>query len=871
MGTIDLDKREECKQSLISNMFENIERFVDYFVVANEINSFRDFLSLILSNNEIEVIGSKLLPSLSKLVSSDDYLPFVINIFKKLGNHPSIIHSIDSEGLIHQASAFGANQTIEFLLSKGAVGTVKDSLGQTPLLWAANFGRIEAASILVRCRGDSIHIADNQNLRPYHISMLRKDGALKAKLKEAGDSYTRITLNNRLFVNERAFAKCSQSASFELPEITFPNINAAKGFVNFFKAIALDKKNSYQTSITFFQKYIADTAIENTDEKLQAVSLLTVIYEIYKFEGSENLASFLNQWSIELGGVKNEILLYTTFFSENLAKANFNIARDYAYKAYNLFGIHEIEIERNFPEYVSLELRHNILFNLGCAEAHFDFYKALDWYEQASSVGGYYHDHETIMAKSNILLQLGRIEEAAHEIEKDSNIAAKNLIQLAMSIQEDNFNSIEDLFSVFNFKYFNEQWLLTASNDEKRLYSNVLAETALYQKDYDKAIDFYTESLKYCVPNNITEQLCKILDICKEANYWQKGLSIIESFYELYPDIMHSNYYLLKYQEFIFREHQGQYEEAQSCRELLFNSIGPEIKKGEFILKAQIIQLLGAIEANNKTLALEIHASLNLKDGVKNNILQYIQSIFSNSQETSNTEVTLFDSEVEDIEIVCAEAEICDLAPLLEQEVVQEPISEVQASSDFELEMEIETTFLDPQAIHAYFQNKKQKLMQESLSNKNKLQKNDWSHAEEIYNTQDSIIHKVHSSLYAAIDGKIISNLEEAELSQFTQSLKKGMAKKEYNSNGIKVIKNKCIELKINADKRLVATKSFKNSAGDTLIVFDSIKNHRAIERMRSVETLKIAREVTLFNPKEKRITEEKEEIENSTLSPSIL
>lgn len=85
---------------------------------------------------------------------------------------------------------------------------------------------------------------------------------------------------------------------------------------------------------------------------------------------------------------------------------------------------------------------------------------------------------------------------------------------------------------------------------------------------------------------------------------------------------------------------------------------------------------------------------------------------------------------------------------------------------------------------------------------------------------------------FGIIAPEITKRLDPSVLGQIQISIEKGFVKRAVGANGIKIVDNKIIEIKIKADLRIFGHKVYVNEEGQHLIVFDDLGNHEAIKRM---------------------------------------
>lgn len=85
--------------------------------------------------------------------------------------------------------------------------------------------------------------------------------------------------------------------------------------------------------------------------------------------------------------------------------------------------------------------------------------------------------------------------------------------------------------------------------------------------------------------------------------------------------------------------------------------------------------------------------------------------------------------------------------------------------------------------------------------------------------------------------------------SQWQKALDKGFAKTAKGHNGVKLINNSLLELKINGDARLYTTEVHKNDQGNFIAIFNDQAGHKKISKMANKSSLKIHADCFLQNP----------------------
>lgn len=83
---------------------------------------------------------------------------------------------------------------------------------------------------------------------------------------------------------------------------------------------------------------------------------------------------------------------------------------------------------------------------------------------------------------------------------------------------------------------------------------------------------------------------------------------------------------------------------------------------------------------------------------------------------------------------------------------------------------------------------------------------------------------------------------ENCYTDQFQNALEKGFAKTAKGTNGIKLINDVLLEVKINADARLYSTQLHQNDLGEFIVIFDHLARHKEISKIANS-----TKELTIF------------------------
>lgn len=155
--------------------------------------------------------------------------------------------------------------------------------------------------------------------------------------------------------------------------------------------------------------------------------------------------------------------------------------------------------------------------------------------------------------------------------------------------------------------------------------------------------------------------------------------------------------------------------------------------------------------------------------------------------------------------------------------------------SDSAITQAQKTSKYDPTKVHSYIQKQKKILLSQITQNiKPSSVKSSWQIKGALFNETDAQVKSLLSNLYPDYFATIATDLklDTTQQQRFEMALAKGLCKRPLEQNGIKIINNCVIELKINDDIRLYTQTIYQNPQGTKLIIFDCIGNHQVIQRI---------------------------------------
>jgi|GEM_PF-2866207 len=833
-------KLKDLREHITLNTLELLKINLPYFMVAGESEA---GLLLEMLTEEITAVEEVLFPLLTIFVSDDTYRNLIHVLLNRLNRNIVVRENHLGTNLLIRAAAFGAKVIVQLLLEKGADPLQSDHYGHTPLHKAVETDQVETAKLLIAAAPEAINIQDNQGFTPLHIAALKQNNAIVGDLLRAGvNPNLRIYSGANYIQLWKLAAKGAYLEPLVLTPINLGDFNISRGVANYFNAILFDNEDFFAEAIQAFQLGLNTLPKDarNHGDAEKALHLLVDIYDIFKCEGNNELQQYIIKHASDWEKPLIKARLYCSLCSESLDNYAYEMAEVYANEALKAY---QQQSEKG-PQ-----LQHDIFFNLGlCHSLLYDLETAFYWFEEAAKVAFYF--------------KLNKVEFALNEIERVQNDDFRRLLAITICLHTQQPIDIDKLLRDYEFSYFNEQWLAAATDGERFLCFNILAAIDLSNKNYASAVSQYNQSLQYCTSSgNITNQLGKILFTCRQSDAWDTGLVYIQWFYQQYPEVMQSNDYLLKYQELIFYEYHHQFGQADDCLNAITQSECPEFIKRNILFHAKFIRITTEIENKNYDTALAGVSELDIENREKQQLVQFIEKLIRQPQE----------EQISLIQLPSENNEYAAQQPIIaESKIIPDAINETEntlcentekdlhraaniAAAAIDLTHEEDIFLLEPKAIHQYFQKKKQSLIHQNIVEKNKATSYVWTNEEGRYPAEDRKTYEITNGWFAAIDSKVEVTLDIRQLEQFRQTLQeKKIVRREHRSNGIKLIPNKCIELKINADIRLVATQLYQNADGQHLIIFDKIMNHEKVTKLTKnsapSQISNIARSLSIWN-----------------------
>lgn len=773
--------------------------------------------------------------------------------------------------LLRVAACYGSVKIGEFLLDQGFDPNHKDAYQRTPLHYAAMHNQ-EAFITLLHNHGANLNIKDDKGYTALHWTVLYKRYAIREQLKKLGAN-PNIKDNHGYNYQElhKHIIKTNQEKSPPiLPPIAPPeHFNLYKGIVSFCKAILSDKereKNIIDT-IDSIKKFLNPLAKPTTNvasvQELpvssvyieKALRTLASVYQCYK---DDNNSTALQKYIIEKAKYWESstalAMLYNIIAVEYLNIADYNNAKEHLELANEAWN--EITIQDKFVQ----ELQYNIFFNLGKAWKYFSVNESIKYFTLAQTLMpnnqntvlellkhyiGCQNDEESLTQLNKIadqdLKELYSIIRQLHS-RTDFNIATelklqagntkdkelRKLYTIMSEFESQSGSTISKLCTTYGFT-FPEHGDSKAS--KYTLYIEIWAKHFLQQKAFTKAIDCWLELNNHRTQHNIPIHLFNILDICKNAEYWEKGLEYIKDIYTLYPDLSNHTMLPLKYLEFIFYEANDCQQQSKNCWDFLKDHALKDHDDlfditSRLFSYAKDFALYTAIGKGDFNKALSY---LSLPVALDEEILQAGLQSFPR-----HLEQLLYEKIFNEKLLLLLKKLQCKISSSTTVAIERTTLTlDLDLTKDLgELEKLIEG--LNHEIIHEYFQHKKMELLQRSIEPTFKKPSYVWNTPTgEVYSSNDKDVYPVKGTenCYVTINPKLFAKLTPELQDQFSDALLKGLISKDHKSNGLKIIHKRLMELKILGDDRLYTKHIYKTPDKDKyLIEFNYRGKHRDIK-----------------------------------------
>ncbi|WP_425361542.1 ankyrin repeat domain-containing protein [Candidatus Tisiphia endosymbiont of Ceraclea dissimilis] len=835
MGKITTTKEEldfyKSDKAFLNQAFRNS-------IIAQDFTALELLFKLTNLKSCLKISSKELFYELVPLVEDDNnvnIIELIINEFKV-----DLREQKDSAAkatLLDQAAIYGSEKIVSFLLSKGFNPNNQDFQGQTSVHRAIIANSLPTVITLIKAKAD-LNVQDNQKFASLYFARLLEYTPIVNELKAAG---AELIAPSGKFYNYVAFAKevlknkGKVTAKLVEPQPEEDKIlGFYKGMADFYKAILSEKNNEKYfvgaiDGIKSFLEQLAKPSEKMSSDEMPYVinSLETLIrlYKHYQYQESAELQKYIidKATTLELSTILT--VLYNIMCIECLGVADDNNTIKYAEYAHNYL----IKSFKKLPAGTYNESLYEILFNLGLAWKHSDIAKSLEYFSQAEKLTP--DDQGAIMEQLNHYINNGDIYNISRQIAKIKDSAIRELYQIMLNIvgSAPNFSILTALEN--HAKTLTDPALQNLSTIMLQFASKQdasLAELGTFfqnnthqndylaiYKEFNKAIECCNEITICCTKElNIPIKLFKILKICKEAGLWQEGLEFINQQYKQYPEILgHHTFPLLKYLEFIFYKQNGLEEKSEPCLQFLKENASLGDRSALLLSSAQDFAFYIAVEKEDFNTAMCYLNNATSLDSSTIAKIKILSSLLARLQK-----------EQEQVPLPLAQAATIETTE--ENNIVSIDLMDTDELNEF-------IANLTPRSIHAYFQYQKKALLKKSLdTTATKEQPANWNTGKDTYVSNQQDIYSVEDkpNFYVMVDRKLKEKMDTQLLENFNNALLKGLIDKDHKSNGIKIIPNILIELKITGDERLYTYEIYKNPQGKYLIYFNKQGNHNDVK-----------------------------------------
>lgn len=731
-------------------------------------------VSKILQNPEaMDVI----FPHFARLVRDDKHLELVKYIINRTKNaFTKYAHTISKDTALHEACSYGAQQTVGFLLTKGADVNAVDVDGRTPLHRATERNRIEVVRKLIEFK-PSFDVLTTSKLSPLHITVLLGLKEMQELLVWEGANPNFKGLGG-LDCSGMQQAALSGEIQIQLPDLppraANPKLKYYQGMAKAYKGI-LSKKGYTDCLVEAVDTLISFFKITTEEElKLSIIDVLSNIHTILDYSNNNELYSFLTDCALS---IKNNKLLAKINCDAALKKldlADYFTAIKFLDEAY-------IYLEK-FPNDFETPDKVCILYNFLKAYMHIDSDKFFLYSAKLEELDPSHQDH----LKMKFMFQRETNPELAKQtIEKMQDSDEKAICYKLLWLDNPGTKKLTTENEGKQPPTLLPSWRLGLSLEEH-----------YQQKNYPKALEAAKAALECSKPFDIPVQLVTVLALINITESPQEGINLLDKSNKDFPDVM-QNHTLpsLKFMECMFYSQGGNFK-------LAFNSLN------FLVANSNIGEIVSFCTYNS----MSIFLSSILGSGNLDNIRLYCTELFS--AEAAEQILLKLSQPVSDNITDTQDTDIVGGEEVYMDWVATQP-----------KELQEAFTTLDYNKINAYYQKKKQ-----DISQHNNYQvtltsfTTSWQIGDNSFNNENVCKIEGKPHFYAVIEPGLFSSLETTHQKQCTSALPKGVVGSGEGQTGSRFIKGKLVELKINNGPRLYTDTLYKNNKGDYLVLYKCLE-----------------------------------------------
>ena len=423
-----------------------------------------------------------------------------------------------------------------------------------------------------------------------------------------------------------------------------------------------------------------------------------------------------------------------------------------------------------------------------------------------------------------------------------------SLLNIFTLLQESNLSqlNISDLLNKFNS-------IPCQNSDSYKIIQIVLDILQGYNQQALENFKELSEGIPY-IQKKVDKLSVVLSFITKIENLdWKLFYDYLVDQYNNYPELAESKDTTLTYYKFILQIKNNLLNDASISLKNICDEkspLDPKIIKF-YITQAEELYISTLVEMNLLREAKEyITDSLHTQD-LRSKFLSLINRLEQVKQSSNEGSV----GEPRDIKEIASIINLADVTKIDPEESDEEeksddksefssPIPALEEKDEEKIES-LDTVAddvflsLTPQEIHKYFQHLKANSLKSNPAEKANSSEHAWYLGNDRLDLQSSGIIKIpnKSNFYATIDPKL--KFDSVTYDQLTSALEKGFVSRKINNNGIKLLGNNLIELKINGDIRLYTDIIYENPCGDHLIIFSKQGTHKDIARIAKNSTIK--------------------------------